>query len=88
MFLDLEHGVRQHAFRTRLLDSGVTAVTVADPGALETALVQALLTLPRPAPERGTGSVDNAAVVDGAGAGTTRRHERPRRWEPPQLGRV
>jgi hypothetical protein len=48
MFLDLEHGPRQSAFRARLLDSGVTCVMVTDPGALETALLQALTALPDP----------------------------------------
>ena len=47
MFLDLEYGGRQEAFRARLPDSGVTSATVADPGALETALLQALTELPR-----------------------------------------
>jgi tetratricopeptide (TPR) repeat protein len=50
MFLDLEHGPRQHAFRGRLVDSGVTTVTVADPGELETTLLQALIALPYPEP--------------------------------------
>src|SRR3954468_17662660 len=37
MFGDLEHGARQHAFRRRLLDSGITTVIVNSPGDLETA---------------------------------------------------
>jgi hypothetical protein len=44
MFVDLEHGSRQHAFRTRLTDSGVTTDTVTSPAGLETALLHALLT--------------------------------------------
>jgi tetratricopeptide (TPR) repeat protein len=48
MFRDLEHGARQHAFRTRLADSGVTTATVSSPAGFETALLHALHTLPRP----------------------------------------
>jgi tetratricopeptide (TPR) repeat protein len=48
MFGDLEHGARQHAFRGRLVSSGVTTATVTSPGDLETALLHALNTLPRP----------------------------------------
>jgi hypothetical protein len=48
MFVDLEHGPRQHGFRTRLADSGVTTATVASPSELETALLHALHSLPRP----------------------------------------
>ena len=48
MFVDLDNGPRQHGFRTRLLNCGVTAVSVGNPGALETALLQALTVLPRP----------------------------------------
>ena len=47
MFLDLDNGPRQHGFRTRLLNTGVTTVSVGDPGELETALLQALTVLPR-----------------------------------------
>ena len=48
MFGDLEHGARQHAFRSRLGGSGVTTATVTSPGELEIALLQALTALPRP----------------------------------------
>src|SRR4051812_13374405 len=48
MFGDLEHGSRQHEFRTWLAGSGVTTATVSSPGELETALLQALTALPRP----------------------------------------
>jgi tetratricopeptide (TPR) repeat protein len=48
MFADLEHGARQHAFRSRLAGSGVTTATVTSPGGLETAMLQALSALPRP----------------------------------------
>jgi hypothetical protein len=48
MFADLENGARQHAFRGRLADSGVTTATVSSPGDLETVVLQALTALPRP----------------------------------------
>src|SRR3954464_15682293 len=48
MFTDLQHGPRQHAFRERLTESGVTTATVTSPGELETALLHALTALPRP----------------------------------------
>jgi Domain of unknown function (DUF4062) len=48
MFGDLQHGRRQHAFRGRLADSGVTTATVTSPAQLETALLHALIALPRP----------------------------------------
>ena len=48
MFGDLQHGARQHAFRGRLADSGVTTATVSSPAQLETALLHAMTALPRP----------------------------------------
>ena len=53
MFRDREYGARQEAFRARLADSGVTAATVTTPGELETAVLQALVELPRTAGRRG-----------------------------------
>src|SRR4051794_16421183 len=52
MFADLEHGARQHAFRERLAESGVTTATVTSPAELETALLHALTALPRPEQQR------------------------------------
>ena len=54
MFSDLEYGARQHAFRDRLAESGVTTATVTSPGGLETALLQALTALPRPKQQSAT----------------------------------
>ena len=51
MFRDLERGARQHAFRVRLAAAGVTTATVTSPGELETALLQALTSIPRPEPQ-------------------------------------
>jgi tetratricopeptide (TPR) repeat protein len=48
MFGDLEYGARQHAFRARIAASGVTTATVTSPEELETAMLQALIALPRP----------------------------------------
>jgi Domain of unknown function (DUF4062) len=63
MFGDLEHGARQHAFRERLVGSGVTTATVSSPAELETAVLQALTVLPRP--EQHSGSTA-AATIGGA----------------------
>jgi hypothetical protein len=48
MTRDYEYGARQEAFRRRLADSGVTTTTVASPGDLEIAVLQALTELRRP----------------------------------------
>jgi tetratricopeptide (TPR) repeat protein len=61
MFGDLEHGARQHAFRSRLTGSGVTTATVTSPGELETALLHALTALPRPEPQAAPTEARSAA---------------------------
>jgi tetratricopeptide (TPR) repeat protein len=53
MFGDLVYGARQNAFRSRLAGGGVTTATVTSPGELETTLLQALNTLPRPEQQSG-----------------------------------
>jgi hypothetical protein len=60
MFGDLQYGARQQAFRDRLAGSGVTVATVSSPGELETAVLQALVALPRPE-QRSAGSASFAA---------------------------
>jgi hypothetical protein len=64
MFGDLEHGARQHAFRSRLASSGVTTAMVTSPGELETALLQALTTLPRP--EQAAAQTQAGSTYEGA----------------------
>jgi hypothetical protein len=61
MFLDLENGARQSAFRVGLQDSGVTTATVQSPAELETRLFQALTELRR-APDRSAGASGSAAA--------------------------
>jgi tetratricopeptide (TPR) repeat protein len=46
LLTDPDHGQRQDAFRVRLLDSGLTVVTISSPEALHTAVYQALVELP------------------------------------------
>jgi hypothetical protein len=65
MFEDLKYGARQHTFRSRLADSGVTTATVTSPGELETALLQALTALARP--------VQQPAPSEAAGTAVERR---------------
>jgi tetratricopeptide (TPR) repeat protein len=62
MFGDLEHGARQHAFRDRLVSSGVTTATVTSPAELETALLQALNALPRPEQQSAATAAASTAV--------------------------
>lgn len=51
LLMDLQHGARQEAFRTRLRDSDLIVRTVTTPQELTTALLQALIELPRAASE-------------------------------------
>src|ERR671917_1580177 len=52
LLVDPDHGRRQESFRARLLDSGLTVVTVSSPEALHTAVYQALIELPRAESQR------------------------------------
>ncbi|MGH3885415.1 MAG: FxSxx-COOH system tetratricopeptide repeat protein, partial [Pseudonocardiaceae bacterium] len=52
LFVDLEYGRRQAAFRAGLRDAGLTAATVHSPETLHTAVYQALVELPRAESQR------------------------------------
>ncbi len=52
LLVDPDHGRRQEAFRTRLLDSGLTVVKIDSPQALHTAVYQALVELPKAKSQR------------------------------------
>jgi Domain of unknown function (DUF4062)/NB-ARC domain len=71
MFNDLEFGVRQHAFRARLAESGLTIAWVTSPASLETALLDALMKLRRP---------ESAMAVADAGAPMRRLWTIPARF--------
>ena len=62
LFADLQHGPRQHAFRGRLVGSGVTTATVTSPAELETAVLHALTALPRPERQPGPSYAANTVV--------------------------
>ncbi len=85
LFPDVEHGARQEAFRQRLTSSGVTTATVASPAELETAVLHALVELPRPrtAATTTTATTRRVWTVPAAGARVHRtRPGAPRPGEP------
>ena len=82
MFRDVQYAARQEAFRSRLVDSGVTAATVRSPEGLEIQLFQALHELHRSSAVQVTTAPAGAGPVvplrEGSIAGQ-RAQERQRR---------
>jgi Domain of unknown function (DUF4062) len=72
MIQDLEHGLRQQAFRARLQESGVVTATVNSPAELETAVLHALYELGQSPSEGST-----TAQVANAGAEAAPPTQRP-----------
>jgi WD40 repeat protein len=64
LFVDSTYGERQQAFRARLGESSLVTATVTDSGGLETALLHALLTMPRRSPGTTVNPIDRVMKTE------------------------